>query len=91
MASAGVFGAPAGAKEGPWFSPALPAGAPAPSLDELKLSVLTDRFIYVERTCSAAALKKTPALGLARFHSKTAVSSAKQRKLREEETVFIKR
>lgn len=55
MASAGVFGAPAGAKEGPWFSPALPAGAPAPSLDELKLSVLlTDLFMLSERVVRRA-------------------------------------
>lgn len=75
MASAGVFGAPAGAKEGPWFSPALPAGAPAPSLDELKLSVLlTDLFMLSERAVRRA---KTLTPGFARFHWKTPVSSAK--------------
>lgn len=70
MASAGVFGAPAGAKEGPWFSPALPAGAPAPSLDELKLSVLlTDLFMLSERVVPHAK-KKTLTPGFARSHSK---------------------
>lgn len=57
VAWAGVYGAPAGARWGPWFSPAVAAGAPAPSQNWLKACPLTDTltshllyftFIYVE-------------------------------------------
>lgn len=43
---AGVFGAPAGGREGTWFSPVVPAAAPVPTQNQLKLAhILTHLFI----------------------------------------------
>lgn len=49
MAWAGVFGAPAGGREGTRLSPAVPAGAPAPIQNRLKLAhLLTHLFMLSE-------------------------------------------
>lgn len=47
-AMAGVFGAPAGGREGTWFSPVVPAGALVPTWNWLKRAHLQTHLLYIE-------------------------------------------
>lgn len=44
----GVFGAPAGGGEGTWFSPVVPAGAPVPTWNWLKLAHSLTHLLYIK-------------------------------------------
>ena len=67
MAWAGVFGAPAGGREGTWFSSAVPAGAPVPTQSWLKLAhLLTHLFMSSELVFWQA---NAHILGIASFKS----------------------